>query len=71
MLVLWSACLVEQRRSGARRRSTSGITRINPVTPALLDDLVRAAACEVLAVRGLDLAALPADTGVELSLIHI
>jgi arginyl-tRNA synthetase len=35
------------------------------VTPALLDDLVRAAASEVLAVRGLDLAALPADTGVE------
>jgi arginyl-tRNA synthetase len=35
------------------------------VTPALLDDLVRAAACEVLAVRGLDLAALPADAGVE------
>ena len=35
------------------------------MTPALLDDLVRAAACEVLAVRGLDLAALPADTGVE------
>ena len=35
------------------------------MTPALLDDLVRAAACEVLAVRGLDLAALPADAGVE------
>jgi arginyl-tRNA synthetase len=35
------------------------------MTPALLDDLVRAAASEVLAVRGLDLAALPADTGVE------
>ena len=36
-----------------------------PVTPALLDDLVRAAASEVLAVRGLDPAALPADPGVE------
>jgi arginyl-tRNA synthetase len=35
------------------------------VTPALLDDLVRTAASEVLAVRGLDPAALPADTGVE------
>jgi arginyl-tRNA synthetase len=35
------------------------------VTPALLDDLVRAAACEVLATRGLDPAALPADVGVE------
>jgi arginyl-tRNA synthetase len=35
------------------------------VTPALLDDLVRAAASEVLAVRGLDPAALPADAGVE------
>ena len=35
------------------------------MTPALLDDLVRAAASEVLAVRGLDLAALPADAGVE------
>ena len=35
------------------------------MTPALLDDLVRAAASEVLAVRGLDPAALPADPGVE------
>lgn len=35
------------------------------MTPALLDDLVRAAASEVLADRGLDLAALPVDTGVE------
>jgi arginyl-tRNA synthetase len=35
------------------------------VTPALLDDLVRAAASEVLAVRGLDPAALPADAGIE------
>lgn len=35
------------------------------VTPTLLDDLVRAAASEVLAVRGLDPAALPADAGVE------
>ena len=35
------------------------------MTPALLDDLVRAAASEVLAVRGLDPAALPADAGVE------
>jgi arginyl-tRNA synthetase len=34
------------------------------VTPALLDDLVRAAAREVLATRGLDPAALPADPGV-------
>jgi arginyl-tRNA synthetase len=34
------------------------------VTPALLDDLVRGAASEVLAVRGLDPAALPADPGV-------
>jgi arginyl-tRNA synthetase len=34
------------------------------VTPALLDDLVRAAASEVLAARGLDPAALPADTGI-------
>jgi arginyl-tRNA synthetase len=33
------------------------------VTPGLLDDLVRAAASEVLAVRGLDPAALPADAG--------
>ncbi len=31
------------------------------MTPALLDDLVRAAASEVLAEHGLDLAALPAD----------
>ena len=35
------------------------------MSPTLLDDLVRAAASEVLAVRGLDPAALPADTGVE------
>ncbi|HEX5812929.1 MAG TPA: DALR anticodon-binding domain-containing protein [Pseudonocardia sp.] len=35
------------------------------MTPALLDDLVRAAASEVLAVRGLDPAALPADAGIE------
>ena len=35
------------------------------MTPALLDDFVRAAASEVLAVRGLDPAALPADAGVE------
>jgi arginyl-tRNA synthetase len=34
------------------------------VTPALLDGLVRAAACEVLAAHGLDLAALPAEVGV-------
>jgi arginyl-tRNA synthetase len=34
------------------------------VTPALLDDLVRAAAREVLVARGLDLGALPADPGV-------
>ncbi len=34
------------------------------MTPALLDDLVRAAASEVLADRGLDRAALPADTGI-------
>jgi arginyl-tRNA synthetase len=34
------------------------------VPPALLDDLVRAAAREVLATRGLDPAALPADPGV-------
>jgi arginyl-tRNA synthetase len=34
------------------------------VTPALLDDLVRAAASEVLADRGLDGAALPVDAGV-------
>jgi arginyl-tRNA synthetase len=35
------------------------------VTPALLADLVRTAASDVLARRGLDLAALPADVGVE------
>jgi arginyl-tRNA synthetase len=35
------------------------------VTPALLADLVRAAASDVLARRGLDLSALPADVGVE------
>ena len=35
------------------------------MTPALLDDLVRAAAFEVLAVRGLDPAALPANAGIE------
>jgi arginyl-tRNA synthetase len=35
------------------------------VTPALLADLVRAAASDVLRRRGLDLAALPADVGVE------
>jgi arginyl-tRNA synthetase len=40
------------------------MTRIGPMTPALLDDLVRAVASEVLAVRGLDPAALPADAGV-------
>jgi arginyl-tRNA synthetase len=34
------------------------------VPPALLDDLVRGAASEVLAARGLDPAALPADPGV-------
>jgi arginyl-tRNA synthetase len=34
------------------------------VTPALLDDLVHAAAFQVLASRGLDTAALPADPGV-------
>jgi arginyl-tRNA synthetase len=34
------------------------------VTPALLDGLVRAAACEVLAAHGLDPAALPAEAGV-------
>jgi arginyl-tRNA synthetase len=37
---------------------------MSPVTPALLDDLVRAAASEVLTARGLDPAALPADTGI-------
>jgi arginyl-tRNA synthetase len=37
---------------------------MRPVTPALLDDLVRAAASEVLAARGLDPTALPADAGV-------
>jgi arginyl-tRNA synthetase len=37
---------------------------MRPVTPALLDDLVRAAASEVLAARGLDPAALPADAGI-------
>jgi arginyl-tRNA synthetase len=35
------------------------------VTPALLADLVRAAASDVLTRRGLDLSALPADVGVE------
>ncbi len=35
------------------------------MTPALLADLVRAAASDVLTRRGLDLAALPADVGVE------
>ncbi len=35
------------------------------MTPALLADLVRAAAADVLARRGLDVAALPADVGVE------
>jgi len=35
------------------------------VTPALLADLVRAAASDVLTRRGLDLAALPDDVGVE------
>jgi arginyl-tRNA synthetase len=35
------------------------------VTPALLADLVRASAAEVLARRGLDAAALPDDVGVE------
>jgi arginyl-tRNA synthetase len=35
------------------------------VTPALLADLVRTAASDVLARRGLDLAALPDDVGVE------
>lgn len=34
------------------------------MSPALLDDLVRSAASEVLAARGLDPAALPADAGV-------
>jgi arginyl-tRNA synthetase len=34
------------------------------VSPALLDDLVRDAASQVLAARGLDLAALPADAAV-------
>ncbi len=42
----------------------SSTPRIGPVTPALLDDLVRAAASEVLAARGLDRAALPADAGI-------
>jgi arginyl-tRNA synthetase len=37
---------------------------MSPVMSALLDDLVRAAASEVLAVRGLDPASLPADAGV-------
>ena len=40
------------------------LPRIARVTPALLDDLVRAAASEVLAARGLDLTALPADPAV-------
>ena len=35
------------------------------MTPALLADLVRAAASDVLTRRGLDLAALPTDVGVE------
>ncbi|MEJ3657164.1 arginine--tRNA ligase [Actinomycetes bacterium KLBMP 9759] len=35
------------------------------MTPALLAELVRAAASDVLSRRGLDLAALPADVGVE------
>jgi arginyl-tRNA synthetase len=35
------------------------------VTPALLAELVRAAASEVLTARGLDLAALPDDVGIE------
>jgi arginyl-tRNA synthetase len=35
------------------------------VTPALLADLVRAAATDVLTARGLDLTALPADVGIE------
>jgi arginyl-tRNA synthetase len=35
------------------------------VTPAVLADLVRAAASEVLSARGLDVAALPEDVGVE------
>jgi arginyl-tRNA synthetase len=35
------------------------------VTPAVLEDLVRAAASDVLTRRGLDLAALPDDVGVE------
>ena len=34
------------------------------MTPALLDDLVRAAASEVLAARGLDPSGLPADAGI-------
>ena len=37
---------------------------MGPVTPALLDDMVRAAASEVLAARGLEPAALPADAGI-------
>jgi arginyl-tRNA synthetase len=37
---------------------------MRPVTPALLDDLVRASASEVLAARGLDPAVLPADAGI-------
>lgn len=41
------------------------VPRLAPMTPTLLDDLVRAAASEVLSVRGLDPAALPADAGVE------
>ncbi|MGI5125502.1 arginine--tRNA ligase [Pseudonocardia sp. CA-107938] len=35
------------------------------MTPALLADLVRAAATDVLTARGLDLSALPADVGIE------
>jgi arginyl-tRNA synthetase len=40
------------------------MARISPVSPALLDDLVRAAASEVLADRGLDPAAQPVDAGI-------
>jgi len=49
---------------GARNRRRTALPRLVPVTPALLDDLVHAAACEVLASRGLDAAALAADPGV-------
>src|SRR3954449_6927519 len=52
----------------AGQRSTREINRrmarISPVSPALLDDLVRSAASEVLAARGLDPAAQPADAGI-------